>query len=79
MIDALLVVFQTEDSDFESEDPDYWHVFKVSQQRGRRQGHYFFKFAALPQGTYGYGKRGCANTGKGGSPYSGGFPHNPHI
>ena len=56
-------VVGVEDSDFESEDPDHGHAFKVGQQRGRRQGHYFFKFAALPQGTYGYGKRGCAALG----------------
>ena len=51
------------DSDFVSEDDSWWHVFKVNGQRGRNPGHYFHKFAALPQGTYGYGKRGCAALG----------------
>lgn len=50
-------------SDFEKEDPGWWHVFKVSNQYGRSDGHYFYKFVALPQGTYGFGKRGCASLG----------------
>lgn len=50
-------------SDFEREDPGWWHVFKVSNQYGRSDGHYFYKFVALPQGTYGFGKRGCASLG----------------
>ena len=50
-------------SDFVDEDPEWWHVFRVSNQYGRTDGHYFYKFVALPQGTYGYGKRGCAALG----------------
>ena len=50
-------------SDFVDEDNGWWHVFKVNQQSGRTPGHYFYKFVALPQGTYGYGKRGCAARG----------------
>ena len=50
-------------SDFVSEDPAWWHVFQVSNQYGRTDGHYFYIFVALPQGTYGYGKRGCAALG----------------
>ena len=54
---------QVVNSDFVDEDEGWWHVFKVNGQRGRSPGHYFYKFAALPQGTYGYGKRGCAALG----------------
>ena len=50
-------------SDFVDEDLEWWHVFRVSNQYGRTDGHYFYKFVALPQGTYGYGKRGCAALG----------------
>jgi len=52
-----------DDSDFDSESPAWWHVFQVSSQYGRTDGHFFYKFVALPQGTYGYGKRGCAALG----------------
>lgn len=52
-----------ENSDFVDEDPEWWHVFQVSSQYGRTEGHYFYKFVTLPQGTYGYGKRGCAALG----------------
>ena len=45
------------------EDPEWWHVFQISSQYGRNAGHFFYKFVTLPQGTYGYGKRGCAALG----------------
>jgi hypothetical protein len=50
-------------SDFVEEDPEWWHVFQVSSGYGRTEGHFFYKFVTLPQGTYGYGKRGCAALG----------------
>ena len=50
-------------SDFVDEDPEWWHVFQVSSQYGRTDGHFFYKLVTLPQGTYGYGKRGCAALG----------------
>ena len=50
-------------SDFVDEDPEWWHVFLVSSQRGRTDSHFFYKLVTLPQGTYGYGRRGCAALG----------------
>ena len=50
-------------SDFVEEDPEWWHVFRVSSQYGRNEANYFYKLVTLPQGTYGYGKRGCAALG----------------
>ena len=50
-------------SDFVDEDPDWWHVFEVSSECGRTDGHFFYKLVTLPQGTYGYGRRGCAALG----------------
>lgn len=53
-----------QDSDFETEFDGYWSLFRVSERRGDyNSGHYFYKFVAIPQGTYGYGRKGCSNRG----------------
>lgn len=51
------------DSDFVRQDAGWWSLFLVNGRRGHNPNHYFYKFVAIPQGLYGYGKRGCANRG----------------
>lgn len=43
----------------------WWSLFNVSGEQGRSSGHYFYKFVLIPQGTHGYGKRGCSQRGWG--------------
>ncbi|CAB9512712.1 expressed unknown protein [Seminavis robusta] len=50
-------------SDFRDEYDGWWSVFLVSERRGHSDGHYFYKFVAIPQGTYSYGKKGCQQRG----------------
>lgn len=50
--------------DFKEEDNGWWSLFLVNSRRGDyNSGHYFYKFVAIPQGIYGYGKRGCQQRG----------------
>ena len=53
--------------DLEDECPPFaqgwWSLFQVSGTHGHSAGHYFYKFVLIPQGTHGYGKRGCAQRG----------------
>ena len=51
------------DDDINGEHSGWWSLFSVSCAEGRSQGHYFWKYVLIPQGTYGYGKRGCAGLG----------------
>ena len=41
----------------------WWSLFFVNGREGRSVRHYFYKFVLIPQGTHGYGKRGCAQRG----------------
>ena len=54
---------RVENRDFEDEHNEWWSVFLVSGEHGRNCGHYFYKFVCIPQGTYDFGKRGCASRG----------------
>ena len=49
--------------DISDEHSDWWSLFFVNGRRGRSEAHYFHKFVLIPQGTHGYGKRGCADRG----------------
>ena len=51
------------DDDINGEHSGWWSLFSVSCAEGRSPGHYFWKYVLIPQGTYGYGKRGCAGLG----------------
>ena len=49
--------------DIQDEFQGWWSLFLVSEIRGHTADHYFWKYALIPQGTYGFGKRGCADRG----------------
>mmetsp|Transcript_20055 Transcript_20055/g.40902 ORF Transcript_20055/g.40902 Transcript_20055/m.40902 type:complete len:155 (-) Transcript_20055:138-602(-) len=51
------------ENDLVNEHNGWWSLFRVSSTWGRSPGHYFRKFVLIPQGTHGYGKRGCAQRG----------------
>ena len=51
------------DDDISDEFQGWWSLFLVSQQRGHSYGHFFLKYVLIPQGTHGFGKRGCENRG----------------
>lgn len=49
---------------FTTEHGGEWNLFKVNEQYGDRStDHYFYKFALVPKGTVGYGRRGCERMG----------------
>lgn len=49
-----------QNNDFTKEHDGLWNIFLISEQSGSNEGHYFYKFVALPKNTYGYGKKNCA-------------------
>ena len=51
------------DEDLVDEFNGWWSLFKVSGEWGRTPGHFFHKYVLIPQGTHGFGKRGCAQRG----------------
>ena len=51
------------DEDLTDEYDGWWSLFYVTGRYGRSDDHFFYKFVLIPQGTYGYGKRGCAQRG----------------
>lgn len=45
-------------------DEDRWCLWEVSGTEGRKADeHFFWKFALVPKGANGYGRRGCENRG----------------
>ena len=52
-----------DNQDISDEHSSWWSLFLVNGRRGRSEAHYFYKFVLIPQGTHGYGKRGCADRG----------------
>ena len=52
-----------QNNDFTKEHDGLWNIFLVDEQSGRNESHYFYKFVALPKGTYGYGKDSCGKLG----------------
>lgn len=52
-----------DDDDLLNVHSGYWSLFLVKQNRGDSNGHYFYKLVLIPQGTYGYGKKGCKERG----------------
>lgn len=36
-----------------------WNLYLVEHRYGRNEEHYFYKFALIPHGTRGFGKKTC--------------------
>lgn len=51
------------EDDFVSEHDGYWRIFLVSQRHGHNYDHFFYKFAAIPEGTWGQGLRSASSKG----------------
>lgn len=49
-----------QNNDFTNEHDGVWNIFLVDEQSGRNEYHHFQKFVALPERTYGFGKKRCA-------------------
>uniref|UniRef100_A0A7S1D9F6 Uncharacterized protein n=1 Tax=Cyclophora tenuis TaxID=216820 RepID=A0A7S1D9F6_CYCTE len=50
-------------SDFVNDFDGRWRLYKISENAGYSDGHYFYKFVALPAGMRGNGKRSCSRRG----------------
>jgi hypothetical protein len=50
-----------EDNDLVKAHNGDWNLYLVEKRYGRNEEHYFYKFAMIPGGVDGYGKKTCIN------------------